>query len=361
MLPQSPNESGLAFSSMKSDTPPTRNPNAHLTRSSSWRRSDLFISLTTALFLVILITVMNRSLTIDVQGDDAAYFDYTYGLKVDGHVPYRDFFVVQGPIMYWLHACFGRVLGGEIGKVTLGFTVYLFLVWSVTHLSLCASRSVIRENQSSLEPIGKRWCIAGLTAVIAGGSNLVCWSIIFGNRPKFLATAFLVSGVIALSKRRAVFAAMFATLACWTWHAVSIQIVGTLLVWILFASRTSAYHHLWREFLRGLISAIGVSLLFILILARQHALADFINQIIIFPLRYQIHTLDARGLQILGSDTLTHLLSPPLLLIKFLPPFFLFIVGLTLLIFVFRTASIFLLRRSPPNTTSQSESDVPHQ
>ncbi|MBL1218797.1 MAG: hypothetical protein D8M59_15055 [Planctomycetes bacterium] len=284
------------------------------------------------ILFVALVLLANRIWSLEYFSNDAAYFDYTYTLIGSGKVPYADFFVIHGPITYWVAGLFQAAGPSPIGVALLGIVGYVILVSSTISLAFraCGSSELCRTNSPDaawIPRLVRCVSIAILVATVSGGWYLIAWFVPFGGRPKFLAVGLLMYAVTAMSSRRAILAGILLALACWTWQAAVVQAAGLVLVWTVLGlikrSRT-----VWPDLLKLIIAGLIVSAVCILILFWQGAWQEFLEQAAEFPIKYQRHTLEVRNFPARG---IMRLLVPAGLLWRYLPKSFLVVVAASLL------------------------------
>ena len=195
---------------------------------------------------------------------DEGWYLYAANLVAEGHVPYRDFFFTQGPVMPVVYSAFTWVwrnwglLGARIMTLVLGAVGILFASGLARRLA-----SADRRNMAAL-----------LVALMLGG-NL--YHLYYLTIPKTYALAglFVVIGFYLLTFERSLFA--FCAGVCFAMAAGTRISLGVLLavagVWLLFCGVRRSW--LWfglggslglllvygpfildRESFRGLVSAL---------------------------------------------------------------------------------------------------------
>lgn len=282
---------------------------------------------------VMAMLVIHQVWSLGYFSNDAAYFDYTYRHIGDGGVPYRDFFVVHGPITYWLSRLFQPFGPSAFGTGLLGVAGYLVLVASTISLAFraCGTDRAGQVATRGTETYCSRLIpesvsMAILAATVTGGWYLIAWFVPFGGRPKFLAVGLLMFAVSAMSTRRAVVAGILLALACWTWQAAIVQTCGLVIVWTVLGL-TKRSRTVRADLIKLVIAVLCVSGGCALILVLQGAWDDFLQQAVEFPIKYQRHTLEVRNVPARG---IMRLLVPAGLLWKYLPKSFLIVVAASL-------------------------------
>ncbi|MFG0330244.1 MAG: glycosyltransferase family 87 protein [Phycisphaerales bacterium] len=241
--------------------------------------------------------IANRVWSIGFVSNDAGYFAYVHQLASDGYLPYRDYFVIHGPVTYWIAGIFERVFGDGVGRQVFGGIVILLLMSSAAWLAVFA---VGKDTESDSDeardpPRWLRFAAAGaVAAAVAGSWGRIIGFMPVGGRPKFLATALVMIAVGTLARRRPLLTGVLLGLACWTWQVAVFQATGLLLVWTIVSitrGRTQIGWVLLRVFAGGLLVSAVVSL----IMLWQGVWPAFVEQVIEFPLKYQIDPWEARN------------------------------------------------------------------
>lgn len=253
-------------------------------------QSNYLIVIVCSVVCVALVILINQVFKIGYFSADSAYFDYTYKLIAAGYVPYRDFFLIHGPLAYWLCGLLQKCIGSTMGIPVFGVFVYLLLVASAVILGLSASDVA----DSSHSRTSSRWAVGIFSACIAGGWYRIAWFVPFGGRPKFLAIALLMLAVSAFAKKRSFLAGCLGALACWTWQAAAFQVAGIGIVWLAMAF-SSRKLHMWGEIGKLILGGLLVSIVCLIVIFSQGTWNAFIENAVEFPLFYQIHTLEVRS------------------------------------------------------------------
>lgn len=253
------------------------------------------LAIIAASLALIVSVIVNRVNSIGYVSDDAAYFAYAIEtMRTDGSRPYVDFFVLHGPIYFWIGEFAGAIADTEIVTPVIGVAISLFLLVMVARCAIgmtvrSASRGRVSGSASASEggragprPTEGGTRTGGAVAAslddraVAGRSPdapvegpraaprspmlpserlMVTWPVLLavglvaaslvigwghlvafvpsGGRPKFLAIGLILAATLALSRRWLMFGGILIGLACWTWQVAVFAGSALILFWII--------------------------------------------------------------------------------------------------------------------------------
>jgi hypothetical protein len=246
----------------------------HTTPASRENTSPALVALGVAAVSALVACLINRPWE-GVHLHDGAYYAYLAELQGRGFAPYRDVFLLQGPILVWLGGL-SVWLGGPIGLALLGASIAGLMTFGAVLLALEARG----RGGSFVELLPAALVAWGVTT----GWPFIGAFIVSGSRPKFLAVGLAALGVHLLcANRRVASGAAFAA-ACWAWQPGAVIAVGAVTGWVVarIAERGGDASRSVATMLAGVALGVGsVSAAAVALLAAQGSLEPFVEQAIL--------------------------------------------------------------------------------
>lgn len=239
-----------------------------------------------------LVVGLNRIDAFDLISADAAYFKTCLGLMRDGLAPYRDFFVMHGPVYFGVGALLSKVLPSvDAASWTLG----AFSLWMMTSSVVWLTCLAVTRGT---EPRMTRhvWIAATLTAVLAISWAHLASFMPFGGRPKFLGLAWVLLSQVAMVRGRWSAAGAMLALACLTWQVLVVQAVGLTIAWVVIALyRGTPINRVTSAASRTVIAGVVSVAIVSMVIAMLGLWRPFVEHAVVFPLQFAVEPSVARA------------------------------------------------------------------